>query len=259
MDVIIAENLQKLYPNGSGIKSISCKVKKGEFIGVLGPSGAGKTTLMRLLCGAIFPTAGVLEVMGQNLSTINRTGLARLRRQVATIYQNFNVVPSLSVMHNVSLGKLGGESLISTMRSLICPSSREKAEITRILRQLGIEDKVLERCQELSGGEQQRVAVARALISDAPIILADEPIASVDPVTATVILDMFKQLQADGKTLILNLHQVSSAIQYCSRLLVLERGRLAFDGPPELFRLSGAFTQLTGEKRVIQKEGLAYV
>nr|WP_284707746.1 ATP-binding cassette domain-containing protein [Sporomusa sphaeroides] len=227
---------------------MSFSIGSGEFIGVLGHSGAGKTTLMRLLCGAVFPTSGSLCVMGQDMSTVTRTELIGLRRRIATVYQNFNVVPSLSVAHNVLLGKLGSSSLLTTLRSLLWLRSAETKKIAGLLYQLGIEEKFYERCQELSGGQQQRVAVARALFSDAEIVLADEPIASVDPATAGLILKLFFELKNSGRTVIMNLHQVSNAVQYCTRLIALENGELAYDGVPTEFTESEAYYRLIGKK-----------
>lgn len=246
MEIIAADNLQKVYTNGQGIQSLSFRVRPGEFIGILGHSGAGKTTLLRLLCGAVFPTGGSLTLLGQNMSAITRPELARLRRRIATVYQNFNVIPSLSVAHNVLLGRLGQTSLLNTLKSLLWLKEAEAAPIAGLLAKLGIEDKFHERCQELSGGQQQRVAVARALYSDAELILADEPIASVDPATASLILNLFLELKNNGRTVIMNLHQVSSAVEYCTRLIALEQGRLAYDGPPQLFVESPAYARLTG-------------
>ena len=248
MNIIVADHVQKLYGNSQGIKNVSFSIRKGEFIGVLGHSGAGKTTLMRLLCGAVFPTDGSLCVMGQEMSAVTRPELIRLRRRLATVYQNFNVVPSLSVAHNVLMGKLGGLSLLTTLRSLLWFTPAEINRITHLLTRLGIEDKFYEPCQELSGGQQQRVAVARALFSEAEMVLADEPIASVDPATAGFILSLFSELQRDGKTVIMNLHQVSDAIKYCTRLMVLENGELAFDGSPGEFIQTEAYLRLIGNK-----------
>ncbi|TWH47233.1 phosphonate ABC transporter ATP-binding protein [Sporomusa sp. KB1] len=256
MEIILADKLQKLYANGQGIQSVSFTVVKGEFIGILGASGAGKTTLMRLLCGAVFPTSGSLQVLGHTMSAITRSELFRLRRQVATVYQNFNVVPSLSVAHNVLLGKLGATTLFTTLRNLLWLNDAESAKIAQLLTQLGIEDKFYERCQELSGGQQQRVAVARALYSQAELILADEPIASVDPATANLILNLFLELKNNGRTVIMNLHQISNAIQYCTRLIVLDKGQLAYDGSPRLFMESAAYSRLTGRAPAGQEGGM---
>ena len=246
MNIIVADNVEKLYGNRQGIKSLSFSIGKGEFIGILGRSGAGKTTLMRLLCGAIFPTGGSLCVMGQEMTAVTRSDLIDLRHRVATVYQSFNVVPSLSVAHNVLMGRLGGSSLLSTIRSLLWLTPAEIKKITNLLISLGIEDKFYERCQELSGGQQQRVAVARALFSEAEMVLADEPIASVDPATAGLILNLFSDLQRDGKTVIMNLHQVSDAVKYCTRLIALENGELVFDGLPEEFIKTAAYFRLIG-------------
>jgi phosphonate transport system ATP-binding protein len=244
--MIKANKLRKIYANGQGLHGITFAVEKGEFIGVLGRSGAGKTTLLRLLCGAIFPASGSLTIFDRDMTNITRGGLSALRRRIATVYQNFNVVPSLDVARNILLGRLGRETIFGAVRSLLWLNESEREELDALLTELGIADKVYERCQELSGGQQQRVAIARALYSRADLILADEPIASVDPVTATLILSQFQSLQQQGKTVILNLHQVSSAVKYCSRLIMLENGCIVYDGPAKEFEAAGAYRSLTG-------------
>ncbi|MBC2723956.1 phosphonate ABC transporter ATP-binding protein [Desulfosporosinus sp.] len=233
MDIILAEGLSKVYPNGQGLHNASFSVSKGEIIGIVGPSGAGKSTLLRLLCGAIFPSEGNLTILGQTMSHLNRQQLQTLRGKIATVYQNFNVIPSLDVARNVFMGKAGKMSFASVVRGTFRLTAKEESEIEEILTTLGIEDKLYERCQELSGGQQQRVAVARAIYSGAELILADEPIASVDPATAELILQLFQSLNKQGKTILLSLHQIDSALKYCSKILAFDHGTIAFNGSPE--------------------------
>ncbi len=246
MDIIVAEGLSKLYPNGQGLRAASFSVREGELVGILGPSGAGKTTLMRLLCGAIFPSQGSLRIFEQETRQLKRRQLYTLRSKIATVYQNFNVIPSLDVARNVLMGRAAKLSHTSVVRGMYRLTPNEEIEIRKILASLGIEDKLYEKCEELSGGQQQRVAVARAIYSGAELILADEPVASVDPATAGLILDQFRSLNTQGKTVLLSLHQINSALKYCSRILAFERGGLAFHGSPRDFTRSEVFQKLMG-------------
>lgn len=244
MELIVANNVSKLYSNHQGLKSASFTIKKGEFVGVVGQSGVGKTTLMRLLCGAIFPTGGELELFGANMRTIRRGELRKLRSRITTVYQNYNVIPCLDVSRDVILGRMSEVTWYETIRRLAFPTKAETQEIRDILVKLNIEDKISERCQELSGGQQQRVAIARALYSRAELFLVDEPIASVDPATANVILNTFCMLKEQGKTIVMNLHQLDHAIKYCDRILMLERGQVSFDGNPDEFLETKEYNRL---------------
>jgi phosphonate transport system ATP-binding protein len=246
MNIIVAEGVSKIYPSGQGLRQVSFSIKKGELIGVLGPSGAGKTTLLRLLCGAIFPSEGSLNILGQEMSDLKRKQLQTLRSKIATVYQNFNVIPSLDVARNVFMGRAGKMSHASVVRGAFCLTAKEESEIEKILVSLGIQDKLYERCQELSGGQQQRVAVARAIYSGAELILADEPVASVDPATAGLIFDLFQTLNKQEKTVLLSLHQIDSALKYCSRILAFDNGTLIYDGLPEDFIQSEVCHKLMG-------------
>lgn len=251
MERIVAKDVSKIYFNGNGLQSASFTIDKGELVGVVGQSGVGKTTLMRLLCGAIFPTDGHLSLFGINMNKVKRGELRNLRGRIATVYQLHNVIPCLDVIRNVLLGRLAGASWYETIRRLAVPT-RETDEIREILNGLHIGDTLNERCQELSGGQQQRVAIARALYSRADLYLADEPISSVDPTTAKLILEAFKTLKQQGKTVVVNLHQLDHALLYCDRILMLEHGSLCFDGSPHEFVNSSAYFRLDATKA---KEG----
>lgn len=232
---IRAENLVKRYENGvTGLNGISLSIYKGEMVGILGKSGSGKTTFFRLLNGSITPTEGNLSVFGQNIRGISHKALRRLRAGIAAVYQHHNIIPGLSVARNVLMGRLGQMSFLQVARMVFHLKDRELGEVYRMLEQLGIEEKIFDRATDLSGGQQQRVAIARALLSGPRLILADEPIASVDHGTAEVVLNLFRELNRERQiTVILNLHQEDFALQYCSRVVVLEQGSVIYNGSPE--------------------------
>ncbi len=232
--MIRAQNLTKRYGDGTlALVEVSLTVEPGEMVGLLGPSGAGKTTLLRLFYGALRPSAGRLEVMGRSMDQLQPAILRRLRRQVAVIPQSHHVIPHTSVLHNVLIGRLGYLSTGRSLLGLARPTRREVMRAQSALERVGLGGELLTRAEVLSGGQQQRVAVARALVQDASLILADEPVASVDVRTAETVLDVLRDLNRQGKTVVMSLHQVDFALAYCSRLLVLDGGRLLHDGSPD--------------------------
>ncbi|MBO8170138.1 MAG: ATP-binding cassette domain-containing protein [Thermoanaerobacteraceae bacterium] len=234
MIAVEARDLTKIYPGGVyGLRDVNVKIEEGEMVGILGASGAGKTTLFRLINGALYPTRGCLKVLGRTMSEISLNALRELRRKLAVIYQRHNVVPSLPVVYNVLMGSSDSLSLAQTVRLFFYLREEEREEVSAILRELGIEDKMYTRAEELSGGQQQRVAVARAIISKPQLVLADEPIASVDSGTAIKVMETLRRLNSErGATILVSLHQVDCALRYCSRLLVFSHGRLIYDGDP---------------------------
>ncbi|MEW6662610.1 MAG: phosphonate ABC transporter ATP-binding protein [Bacillota bacterium] len=234
MQVVQAINITKIYPNGTvGLGGLTVSVTKGEMVGIMGPSGSGKTTFFRLINGSILPTAGSLVILGQEIGKISLKFLRRLRARIAVIPQNYNVVPELSVAHNIIMGQLGWTPLLKSWRQLFYLNQEEKMAVQQVLERLEMAEKFSSLCRDLSGGQQQRVAIARALVGNPELVLADEPIASVDLRTAEIILNLFKELHEQGTTVLLNLHQQDFALRYCSRVLVLSQGKLVFDGPPE--------------------------
>ena len=237
--VVVARGVSKTYPNGvTGLADLSLSVDPGQFVAVLGPSGAGKTTLFRLCNGSIRPTQGALEVLGMSTAGIRGHQLRDLRRQVAVIYQNHNLVASLSVLQNVLLGRLGAIPLIQGLRDAFAPPARLQWRVYELLEELGIGDKLRTRVDELSGGQQQRVAVARALIQEPELLLADEPVASVDRETAIAILDLLSDVcRHQGTTVVVSLHQTEYVERYCDRAIELRGGRLA---KSEAFSRNGA-------------------
>ncbi len=233
--IISAQNLSKVYPGGlTGLSGVNLQVSAGEFIGIIGHSGAGKTTWLRLLNGTLLPSGGELKVLGNRMGRVSLSKLRSLRTRIAFLQQHHNTIPVLSVAENVLMGRLGKFSFWEGLkRKLYLPQS-ERQEIQEILTLLGIGEKINARCDELSGGEAQRVAVARVLFAQPEIILADEPIASVDEQNARIILDLFSKVnRRQGATILINLHQVDMALKHCHRVLVFDHGRLVYDGPPQ--------------------------
>ncbi|TAK09740.1 ATP-binding cassette domain-containing protein, partial [bacterium] len=200
------------------VDEIDLRVQRGERAALIGPSGAGKTTLFRMLNCTLRPTAGKLWINGDEVVTLHGKRLREVRRKIGTIYQQHNLVPRLKVAHNVLAGNLGQWSTVRSLISLVRPVDLEMAY--RALRQVGIEEKIFTRTDELSGGQQQRVAIARVLIQDPEVILADEPVSSVDPSLATVIVKLLLEIsERTRKTLLMNLHSVGLALAYFPRVI----------------------------------------
>lgn len=220
------------------LESVSLAISLGERVALVGPSGAGKSTLLSLLNGALTPTSGDVQVLGRSLRKLNGRARRALQRQVGTVYQQHNLVTNLSVIHNVNAGHLGRWPLWKALWSLLWPQQVPVAQAA--LAQLGLADKLYARTDRLSGGQQQRVAMARVLVQSPSIVLADEPVASVDPARSH---DMMKllcttligELENPGRTrtLLISLHDVSLAKAYCDRIIGLRQGQVLFDLPSE--------------------------
>jgi len=214
------------------VDEIDLRVQSGERAALIGPSGAGKTTLFRMLNCTLRPTAGKLWINGDEVVTLHGKRLRQVRRKIGTIYQQHNLVPRLKVAHNVLAGNLGQWSTVRSLISLVRPVDLEMAY--RALRQVGIEEKIFTRTDELSGGQQQRVAIARVLIQDPEVILADEPVSSVDPSLATVIVKLLLEIsERTRKTLLMNLHSVDLALAYFPRVIGIKNGKALFDLSPD--------------------------
>src|SRR5215213_9370467 len=213
MAIIEARALAKRYAGGvEALRGLDVAIEPGEFVGLLGPSGSGKTTFLRLLVGALRPTGGSLQVLGEALERAHRPALRRVRRRLALVYQQHNLVPGLSVAQNVMMGRLGRVPLWHALGWLAHIGAAERREVFAVLQELGVADKLYSRVDELSGGQQQRVAVARALLDPPELLLADEPIASVDAATATVVLERLRRLNREqGTTVLVSLHQADFA------------------------------------------------
>jgi phosphonate transport system ATP-binding protein len=228
--MIQVEGLSVVYPGGvSALRSVTLHVRKGEFTVVLGRSGAGKSTLLRCLNYLTRPTSGMVAVDGLG-SLDSAARLREHRRRTGVIYQLHQLLPRLTALRNVLVGRLGHSS---TWRSLL-PFSRADQELAlRCLERVGLLDKALRRVDELSGGERQRVGIARALAQQPRLILADEPVASLDPNTADSMLALLHAIcKRDGLTAVVSLHQVALARRYAERIVGIAAGSVVFDGPP---------------------------
>ncbi len=227
------KNVTKQFGSFSSLKNINLRVYPGERVALVGSSGAGKSTLINLLNGTIRPTTGEVWVLGQNLADLKPASVRQIQRQIGTIYQQFNLVDNLRVIHNVNAGHLGRWSFWQAAFSLMFPL--EVATATRALTQVGIAEKLYERCGVLSGGQQQRVAIARVLVQNPVAILADEPIASLDPERSREIIQLLCQLNVElDKTLVTSLHDLEFARNYYERIVGLQDGRVLFDSPASL-------------------------
>ncbi len=229
--MIEVRGLCKRYGEFEALKHVDLKVAEGEFLVVLGPSGAGKSTLLRCINRLTQPTEGEIRVGGQ-LTTNDRAGLRELRRNVAMIFQHYNVVPRLTVLKNVLTGRLG--SVSGPLSWLQLFPQRDVDLARESLRRVELEDKADTRTDKLSGGQKQRVGIARALAQHPKVILADEPVSSLDPKTSRTVLRYLKQASQDlGITVVCNLHQVEYAREFAERVVGVSAGRVVFEGRPD--------------------------
>lgn len=227
------KNVTKKFGSVLSLKNINLTVYPGERVALVGSSGAGKSTLINLLNGTICPTTGEVWVWGQNLASLKSASVRQIQRQIGTIYQQLHLVDNLQVIHNVNTGHLGRWSFWQAAFSLMFPL--EVTIATRALSHVGIAEKLYQRCDRLSGGQQQRVAIARVLVQDPAVILADEPIASLDPERSREIIELLCRLNAElNKTLVTSLHEWEVARKYYQRIIGLQDGRVLFDCPANL-------------------------
>jgi phosphonate transport system ATP-binding protein len=229
--MISIRNLSKRYGDFEALHHIDLTVSKGEFVVILGASGAGKSTLLRCINHLTEPTTGEIQVDGVE-SRGDRPGLRRLRRDVAMIFQHYNVVPRLSVLKNVLTGRL---SAMPAVLSWFQMFPQEDINIaSESLRRVGLEAKADVRTDTLSGGQKQRVGIARALAQRPKVILADEPVASLDPKTSRSVLSCLREASREsGITVICNLHQVDYALEFGERIIGVAGGRIVFEGRPD--------------------------
>ena len=243
------EHLTKIYEDGTlAVDDMSFTVDDGEFLVIIGLSGSGKSTLLRCINRLIEPTEGRVIWNGTDITAASGEELRKIRRRMGMIFQQFNLVERSSVMTNVLSGRLGYSSPWTTMIGHFSKEDREKA--LAALRQVGIEDQALKRADDLSGGQQQRVGIARALMQEPELILADEPVASLDPATSHSILKYIEDLnKAQGVTILCSLHFLSLARAYGTRIIALKDGKIVFDGLPVEID-DDKFKEIYGEEAV---------
>jgi len=235
MPILHIEGLSKRFKTGiTALNNVSLKVRKGEMVALIGPSGSGKSTLIRHISGLEVsdPGGGTVKVLGRVIQANGKLAsqVREIRARIGVIFQQFNLVGRLSVIMNVLTGSLYRVPYWRTMTCMFDEETKERA--LAALERVGIADHAWQRASTLSGGQQQRVAIARALVQNPEIILADEPIASLDPESATNVMELlYKINQEDRRTIIVSLHQVDFAFRYCPRIVALKRGQTIYDGP----------------------------
>ncbi|MFC0557759.1 phosphonate ABC transporter ATP-binding protein [Halalkalibacter alkalisediminis] len=225
------KDVSLVYPNGTqGLKNVNLKINQGEFVVIVGLSGAGKSTLIRSMNRLVTPTEGELLIDDQNILAYNQRKLRKLRTEVGMIFQNYNLVKRSTVMKNVISGRLGHSG---TLKSVFNLFPKEDVSLAyRSLERVNIADKVYARADQLSGGQQQRVAIARVLTQQPKVILADEPVASLDPPTSHQVMTYLKKVnKEDNITTIVNLHFIDMAMEYADRIIGMRAGEVVFDGP----------------------------
>ncbi|MEK5323043.1 phosphonate ABC transporter ATP-binding protein [Aeribacillus sp. FSL M8-0254] len=231
--ILTLNNVSKRYgTNTMALQDMNFSVKEGEFVSIIGPSGAGKSTLLRCINRMIEATSGEIIFDGVDILKLGKKSLRKVRATIGMVFQHYNLVTRLSVIENVLHGRLGYKSTLAGAFGLY--SEEEKRQAVHILGLLGLEDQVYKRCDQLSGGQKQRVGIARALIQNPRMLLCDEPIASLDPNSAKIIMDHLKNISSTlGITCIVNLHQVDVALKYSNRIIGINNGKKVYDGPPK--------------------------
>ncbi|PSL50619.1 phosphonate transport system ATP-binding protein [Salsuginibacillus halophilus] len=224
------DNVSLTYPNGyQGLKNINLEIPKGEFVVIVGLSGAGKSTLIRSINQMVRPTEGQLIIDDQDALSVGKKGLREMRRDIGMIFQNYNLVKRSSVLRNVLAGRLGYNNTLRTLVNLFPQDDLQLA--MNCLDRVGITDKAYQRADTLSGGQQQRVSIARALAQKPGIILADEPVASLDPPTAHAVMKDLRDInKEDNITMVINLHAIDLSMEYADRIIGLREGEVVFDG-----------------------------
>jgi len=224
------QGLSKHFGDVCAVDGIDLRIESGEMVGIIGSSGAGKSTFLRLINRLLDSSQGRIDFQGRNVSSLKGRSLLHWRVKCAMIFQQFNLVARLDVLTNVLVGRLGYRRTLPTLLRLF--SRQEKALAIEALDRLDMAHTALQRAENLSGGQQQRVAIARALVQEPDLILADEPIASLDPHNATKVMQALQSInQEQGITILANLHHLDTARTYCRRIIGMQQGRIVFDGP----------------------------
>ncbi len=246
--ILQIEHLSKTYPDGTqALTDVSFSVTPGEFLVVIGLSGSGKSTLLRCLNRLVEPTSGTIHFQGRDVTAASPQELREIRRRIGMIFQQFNLVRRASVLTNVLAGRLGYLPPVWALANYFPPALARRAAAN--LDRVGIVQKASTRADSLSGGQQQRVGIARALMQEPALILADEPVASLDPATSHSVLRYIEELNKDGITVLCSLHFLSLARRYGTRIIALRSGHMVFDGRPHEID-EGRFKAIYGEDAV---------
>ena len=225
------DNVNKVYSNGlHALKNVSLEIKQGEFVAIIGLSGAGKSTLLRTINRMHDISEGSLTVNGQEINDLAGKDLRKFRRKIGMVFQSFNLVTRTTVVNNVLTSRVPDMPLWKSIIGLY--SKEDKVIALEALDKVGILDKAYVRADQLSGGQQQRVALARTLAQKPEIILADEPVAALDPITAKQVMDDFKKINKElNMSVLINIHHVDLALKYADRVIGIKAGEIVYDGP----------------------------
>lgn len=225
-------DVTRRFGSKTAVDSVTLDIPSGQMVGVIGRSGAGKSTLLRMINRLADPSSGTISFNGRVVSSLRGAELRRWQSECAMIFQQFNLVPRLDVLTNVLLGRLNHRSTFTSILSMF--TREERIMAIAALERLGIEQAALQPAGTLSGGQQQRVAIARALMQQPKVLLADEPIASLDPLNAKIVMDALRNInEREGITVVCNLHTLDTARGYCQRIIGMAAGKVVFDGGPE--------------------------
>ena len=223
------KNLTVEYGNFRAIDNVSFTIKDGEFVAVIGSSGGGKSSLMKAINLLVKPKSGSIKIDDEEMTALSSLNLRMKRRKIGFVFQDYNLIDRLSVIENVLTGRLGYKSSLKSLLGIFSKEEYENAE--KALEKVGLSEKLFVRGDELSGGQKQRVAIAKALVQEPKIILADEPVASLDVNSSKIIMEYFKEInRVQGITVIINIHDVNIALKYADRVIALKKGKIVFDG-----------------------------
>lgn len=226
------ENISVLYDGKVlAVDDVSLQVEQGEFVGIIGSSGSGKSSLLKTINLLVRPSKGKVYIDDLDILSLNNRELKNTRKSIGFVFQDYNLIDRSTVLDNVLIGRLGHKSPLKSILGIFNDDDYERA--ARALRQVGLSEKMFVRADELSGGQKQRVAIAKTLCQRPKIILADEPVASLDITTSQNIMDYFKKVnEKKNMTILINLHDVNLAKKYCERIIALKNGKIIFDGKP---------------------------
>lgn len=211
------------------IDNINAEIRQGEFVGIIGSSGSGKSTLLKSINLLVKPSNGKVYIDDVDITGLNNSQLRNIRRQIGFVFQDYNLIEKTTVLDNVLIGRLGYKSSLESFFGLFNDEDYKSA--SKALRQVGLSEKIFKRAEELSGGQKQRVAIAKTLCQEPKIILADEPVASLDIATSQNIMNYFKVINDEENiTILINLHDVNLAKKYCHRIIALKNGKILYDG-----------------------------